>query len=71
MSRTLDVIESKVGKLNTALSTLNKNAAVLKAPADAKAYAALKTEMSALIKDGMECSKKFEAMMKKVEAAVK
>ena len=68
MTDFLKVMESKIKELNSSLSTLKKNEAVMKAPADAKKYQALTKGYAAAIKESMQFHKAMTAALKKAQA---
>lgn len=66
-----DLLEDDVKDLNKGLTTLQKNEAVMLAPADAKAYKKLVDEMKSAIKDAMSFNKDLGALSKKAEDLMK
>ncbi len=64
MKTAVDNLDDTLKELNAGLTALKKNEAVMKAPADAKAYDKLVDQFSDTIKSGMEYSKKISAQIK-------
>ena len=64
---TCDTLEDRLKELNKGLSDLQKNKAVMVAPADAKAYAKLVDEYEEAIQLAMEYDKNLTAATKKAQ----
>jgi chromosome segregation ATPase len=68
MKTMLENIEERSKKLNDTLTELKKNAAVMQAPADKKAYDRLVKEISEEIKSVMSASKELSGLMKTAQS---
>lgn len=66
-----EVLEGRLKKLNAGLAELQKNAPVMKAPADAKVNAEYLKDFKEAIQKGMEWSKKLEDALSKGQSTYK
>lgn len=67
MKTAVATLEDKIKELNKGLTALEKNEAIMKAPADAKAYKKLQSQFADSIKTAMTYSKQLDAAIKKAE----